>query len=318
MNPLKRYSIQAVIILLPLAAAALLAWWGASYQSALIRSHKLNVISVHSSAEMKTKFERLGLSWPPETGPTVPRFTVRSLPGDLDDVMDLELRKSLFIRALLPSILAENQRIRDIRNKVASFLKTGLSTTGSPAGHWLQGVMETYRVKGDIRQPSVQRQLLRRLDIIPPSLVLAQAANESGWGTSRFAVEGNNLFGIWTYEYDRGLIPTARAEDMEHAVRRYPNIRASVRAYLYTLNIGGSYRQLRILRERMRQSGQPLDAHGLVDGLVRYSQRGVDYVDDIRNIIERNQLQLLDNVELYPVAVELVMKLPVMSESKDG
>ena len=318
MNPSNRYLTYAVITLLPLVAAALLAWWGASYQSALIRSHKLNVISVHSSAEMKIKFERLGLSWPPEPGPTVPRFTVRSLPGDLDDVMDLELRKSLFIRALLPSILAENQRIRDLRNNVKSLLKNGLSATGTPAWHWLQSIMQNYRIKGDIRQPAVQRLLLRRLDVIPPSLVLAQAANESGWGTSRFAVEGNNLFGIWTYKDDRGLIPTARAEDMEHAVRRYPNIRASVRAYLYTLNIGGSYRQLRILREDMRQSGRAPDALGLVDGLVRYSQRGMDYVEDIRNIVERNQLQLLDKVELYPLKVELVMKLPVMNESKDG
>ena len=317
MKPLNnRHLANAVITILPLTAAVLLAWWGTSYRSTIDRGHELNVISVNSSSDLQEKFEQIGFSWPLSSGPTIPRITVRSLPRDLDSVTDLELRKSLFIRALLPSILAENQRIRLVRERVQSILKNGLSITQMSARRWLQNIMHTYRVRGDLKQPAVQQQLLRRLDEIPPALVLAQAANESGWGTSRFAIEGNNLFGIWTFQREMGLIPEARAGDLEHQVRTFPDIRASVKTYLYTLNIGRSYRELRRLRENMRSTNQSLDAVTLAEGLVHYSQRGMEYVDEVRAIIERNQLDFLDEVDLHPLEVELVLN--IFTVSTDG
>lgn len=310
----KRHFTNAVITALPIITAMLLAWWGVSYQSTLNRSHELNVISVNNSSELQEKFEQIGFSWPLSPGSTIPRVTVGSLPRDLDGVTDLELRKSLFIRALLPSILAENQRIRLIRERVQSILKNGLSVTQMSALHWLQNIKRTYRVQGDIKRPEVQQRLLRRLDEIPPALVLAQAANESGWGTSRFAIEGNNLFGIWTFQRETGLIPEARAGDLEHKVRTFPDIRASVKAYLYTLNIGKSYRELRKLRETMRHANESLDAVTLAAGLIHYSQRGTEYVDEVRAIIERNQLNFLDEVALHPLEVKLVMNLSVSTD----
>jgi len=303
---------------LPLLAAVLLAWLGTAYQSMTHRTHELNVISVYTTEQMEQEFRQLGYLWPPILGPTIPRVTVKSLPRDLDSITDNERRKSLFIRAILPSILAENQHLRMLRSRVKTILKNGFAATEMSARQWLYNVMQSYRVKGDITQPAVQRRLLRRLDELPPALVLAQAANESGWGTSRFALEGNNLFGIWTFQRDKGIIPTARAEDMEHAVRSFPNIRASVKSYLYTLNIGNAYRGLRTLREKMRMANQSLDADTLAKGLVHYSQRGNEYVDDIRSIIEKNQLYLLDKVDLHPIDIELVMNSLVLNESTGG
>jgi len=318
MNQFSRYLINTVITSLPLIAAMLLAWWGLAFQSMTHRSHELIVIMVYTTDQMEQEFRQLGYQWPPKSGPTIPRVTVKSLPRDLDSIDDNERRKSLFIRALLPSILAENQHLRMLRSRVETILKNGLSATEMSVRQWLYNIMQLYRIDGDITQPAVQQQLLRRLDEFPPALVLAQAANESGWGTSRFALEGNNLFGIWTFKRDKGIIPAARAEDMEHTVRSFPDIRASVKAYLYTLNVGRSYINLRTLRENMRQNHQALDAITLANGLLNYSQRGSDYIDDIRTIIERNRLYLLDSVDLHPIDVELVLNSPVHSESTGG
>jgi len=318
MKPYRRNLTNAAITALPPIAALLLAWWGNAYQASFMRAHELHTVKVNSSSEMQEMFDRMGFIWPLTEGPTVPRVAVASLPGDLEDITDLELRKSLFIRALLPSILAENHRLRITRERVQSLLKIGLSADEKSSSSWLRGIMRTYRVKGDVDQPAVQRKLLRRLDEIPPALIIAQAANESGWGTSRFAVEGNNLFGIWTFQQEQGLIPEARADDMEHSVRTFPDIRASVKAYLYTLNIGNAYRNLRSLREHMRQDHQPLDAATLAAGLVHYSQRGGDYVNEVRAIIERNQLDLLKNVDLHPVDVELVENTAWITGSTGG
>lgn len=318
MIPYRQYFTNTVITLFPPFAALLLAWWGSSYQASYVRAHELHTVKVNSTTEMQELFNHTGFSWPLLAGSTVPRVTVASLPADLDGIADLELRKSLFIRALLPSILAENHHIRITRERVQTLLKNGLSTTEKSSRRWLRDIMRTYRVKGDVNYPPAQRQLLRRLDEIPPALVIAQAANESGWGTSRFAVEGNNLFGIWTYRQEQGLIPAARADDMDHTVRTFPNIRASVKAYLYTLNIGRSYHDLRSLREKMRHENIPLDALALADGLENYSQRGMEYIDEVRAIIERNQLDLLENVDLYPVEVQLVLNNTLFSVSTGG
>jgi Bax protein len=315
---MRRYLSNFTITALPPVAALLLAWWGNLYQDSYTRTHELHQVRVHSSYAMQEMFNNMGFVWPLTSGPTVPRVAVASLPGDLGTITDLELRKSLFIRALLPSILAENHRLRMTRERVETLLKDGLSETAKSSSSWLGGIMRTYRVDGDPEQPAVQRRLLRRLDEIPPALVIAQAANESGWGTSRFAVKGNNLFGIWTFKQEQGLIPEARADDMEHSVRTFPDIRTSVKAYLYTLNIGYAYRDLRSLRERMRQNHQPLDAAALAEGLVHYSQRGGEYVNELQAIIERNQLEFLESVDLHPVDVELVENFGVFTESTNG
>jgi cytochrome c oxidase subunit 2 len=127
------------------------------------------------------------------------------------------------------------------------------------------------------------------VDAVPAALVLAQAANESGWGTSRFAQEANNLFGMWTWDKDAGLLPERRAANARHFVRVFNNLRGAVDNYLHTINTGPAYRELRMLREQQRLRGEPLSAWKLAAGLSRYSERGEEYVAEIRSIIRFNR-----------------------------
>jgi Bax protein len=144
----------------------------------------------------------------------------------------------------------------------------------------------------------VRKKLLGRLDIIPPALALAQAAIESGWGTSRFAREGNSLFGQWTYVNSKGLEPNQRDEGATHFVASFPDLRASVRAYMRNLNTGNAYHEFRTARAATRAAGQPLQASKLAEHLHRYSQRGEDYVSEIRRLINSPSIAALDQTRL--------------------
>lgn len=138
------------------------------------------------------------------------------------------------------------------------------------------------------------KELMRRVDVIPTSLVLAQAANESGWGTSRFAREGNNIFGQWCFDEGCGLVPNARGEDASHEVRAFASVDAAVRAYFRNLNTHPSYEDLRTLRASMRMQGLPLNSMVLARGLTRYSERGMDYVKELQDMIRINDLRERD------------------------
>ena len=128
------------------------------------------------------------------------------------------------------------------------------------------------------------------MDVIPVSLVLAQAATESGWGTSRFAVQGNNLFGQWCYREGCGIVPKQRAGDASHEVRAFPTIEGSVNAYFANINSHHLYQNFRQIRAEMRQQQMTLDSTALAAGLKRYSERGMNYVEDILKIISQNSL----------------------------
>mgnify|MGYP000465840695 CR=1 FL=1 len=133
-------------------------------------------------------------------------------------------------------------------------------------------------------------ELLLYVDIIPESLVLAQAANESAWGTSRFALEGNNYFGQWCFRKGCGLVPEQRDDEAEHEVRRFKNARQSVFAYIDNLNINRAYADLREKRSELRQNGQEITGLTLASGLHSYSERGQDYIDEIESLISYNEL----------------------------
>ena len=135
--------------------------------------------------------------------------------------------------------------------------------------------------------------LRRRVNVIPASLVLAQAANESGWGTSRFARQGNNLFGLWCYTENCGIEPARRQAGAKHQVAAFDNVEAGIKYYFYTINSHPAYRDLRIRRENLIASGQAVTGIELASGLMSYSERGQAYVDEIRAMIRVNQLQQL-------------------------
>lgn len=255
----------------------------------------LQTVDAGSARQLEKVFASYGYSWPPQ-GP-VPPLVVERFPEDMA-TMDPSSKKSLFFRALLPMVEAENKRIREQRRFLKTRFAHGPLRRGSRTWSQVERLAEMYRVAGDLNDPDVRTILLRRVDEVPPALVLAQAANESAWGNSRFAREANNLFGQWTYKEYLGIVPAQRDEGAKHYVRVFPNLRSSVRAYLHNINISFAYLDLRRMRARMRAAGVKLDPYRLTDGLLRYSQRGAQYVDEIRSMITVNGLAHLDSLTL--------------------
>jgi Bax protein len=152
-----------------------------------------------------------------------------------------------------------------------------------------------YRVDYEsLSKKETLEELLLRVDFIPASLVLAQAANESAWGVSRFAVEGNNIFGQWCYEKGCGIVPARREAGAKHEVKIFDTVQSSIKAYFLNINTHDSYSYLRDLRAKMRDRGLKLDPMSLAIGLGRYSERGDSYVDEIQRIIIQNDLRKRD------------------------
>lgn len=160
---------------------------------------------------------------------------------------------------------------------------------------WLDNQAERLRVDAETGSARQLTLLRKRLDVIPPSLIMAQAANESAWGTSRFATEGNNLFGQWCFTKGCGLVPTARGEDATHEVASFSSPYRSVRAYIQNLNRHPTYQQLRELRHSDRNDNEALSGLELAGGLLGYSERGEDYVKEIRSMIRYNNLEFYDD-----------------------
>ena len=216
---------------------------------------------------------------------------------DFSVVADVEARKALFFDFLQPYVDAENQRILTERRELERLrgkLREGLHLTRKEEA-FISTISEEYLV-ATVTQDTEEhlRVLLRRVDILPSSLVLAQAANESAWGTSRFALQGNNFFGQWCYSEGCGLVPHKRHADAIHEVQAYAKVADSVRAYFMNINTFPSYVELRRTRERLRNQDKPLDSHTLAEGLGSYSERGGEYVKEVRAIIDFNELYLRD------------------------
>ncbi len=258
----------------------------------------LQQLEVDSAADLEAAFEAMGYTWPPEV---VPAIELQTFPSDLADVANAKQRKALFFRALLPIVLAENAMIEEMRDQLIVLFGKGVNRLNSTELHWLESVAEQYSVEGSLSSPQVQQLLLRRVDVVPPALVLAQAANESGWGTSRFALTGNNLFGQYATQTSKSIVPLARPEGATHTVRAYSSIDDSVRSYIHNLNTNRAYSELRTMRQKMRTDGKVLSGHQLAKGLEAYSERGMAYVKEIQGMIRSNQLPaVLDGVSLRP------------------
>ena len=206
-------------------------------------------------------------------------------------------KKQAFVTSLLPYIDDENRRLLALRMRVERLLSrleagAALSLTEQQE---LARLAKRYRVAGDpLEQAAARAELLRRVDIIPASLALAQAVNESAWGESRFAREANNLFGIWTYDEARGLKPLRREQGKNHLVRIFDDVGESVRYYMHNLNSHPAYAQLRALRHQLREADRDIDGHRLAAGLEKYSARGHVYIGLIRDLIEQNEWARLD------------------------
>lgn len=263
----------------------------------------LEPVRIRDARELKQMFTRLDYSWPPAPGPSVPRVAFDPLPDDFAWPDDIQHKKNMFFKVLMPLVLAENERILNQREALERAI-TRLEQDGPsasddhPSVRVIARLAREYLIDGEPMDPALHQALLDRVDIIPVPLVLAQAANESGWGSSRFAREGNNLFGVWTFRPEKGIIPADRPEGESYAVRRYRNLQSSVRSHLFNLNIGHAYDDLRAMRRSMRERGEELDGVALAAGLERYSIRGQEYIDEIRAIIHYNDLHRVAQVNL--------------------
>jgi Bax protein len=252
-------------------------------------SPDLEPIAALDVSGLEATFDAHGYRWPPEG--TVPRIAVASLPAGLG-AQSPERRKAIFLRALLPLVLAENELIRREKAMLQRLLQEEGALTETQRQN-LDQLRARYGVGGSLPESSIHARLKRRIDTVPPALALAQAALETGWGTSRFAREGNNLFGEWTWHRNRGMKPRESDPGARHFVRRFPGLQVSVRAYLRNINTHAAYRRLRAIRARVHGLGQRLTGAELAAGLTPYSERGQAYVADIRNIIRQNRLDAI-------------------------
>ena len=205
-------------------------------------------------------------------------------------IKDVKLKKTKFFNFLKPAIIQANQNLLSVRKKIQVIEeKLGLDETLSDDDiQFLTQKIKKYRIKGDLTYFQQVEKLLKRIDIVPTELVLVQAANESAWGTSRFARIGLNFFGLWCYQKGCGMVPNARDQDGKHEVAAFQSIDVAVEKYLYNINSHYAYVVFRTIRQQLRAQGQPLKPEILATGLLPYSERGADYVSDILDMLRHN------------------------------
>ena len=219
------------------------------------------------------------------------------LPKEMKMIENVKKRKNLFIQIILPLILEENDLIKLDRKKLFSILNRNNNTENEKK--WLDNKFKQYGVVNkDLPTLKV------RMDVIPVSLAIAQAAKETGWGTSRFALEGNALFGQWTWTGE-GIKPAGADSDSKHKVMKFKILKASIRAYQRNLNTHSGYREFRIVRAELRDNNQGLDSLILSKHLDKYAATGKEYVKVLKKIIEQNNLTDFDNVKLLPSSTRL-------------
>lgn len=265
--------------------------------------HRL--VHVESADRLDALFERLDydLDSVAEGAAPVPPVVLASLPPDLAGTAPVDRRKALFIRAALPVVLAANAAVMDERADLEALLTRIEAGRRVPRElrYRFRRTAERYGLPDIAVDPAGIRRLLRRVDRVPVSLALAQAISESGWGTSRFALSGNALFGQWTWDAAAGIVPAGRQAGETHRVRAFRTLADSARAYLFNLNTHPAYAAFRKARATARADDGTLPAgEELARYLTRYSERGEAYVDDIVALIRQNRLARLDGATMGP------------------
>ena len=219
------------------------------------------------------------------------------LPKEIKNIDNAKKRKDMFIKIVLPLIVKENNRIRIDRKRLFAILNKNSNTDIEKK--WLKKKYKQYGV----RQNDLST-LKIRMDEIPVSLAIAQAAKETGWGTSRFALKGNALFGQWTWSGE-GLKPKNAEKGEGHKVMKFHSLQLSVRAYLRNLNTHSSYKNLRKARTNLRNQDKPLDSLILSNHLDKYAETGTEYIEVLQKIIQQNDLKDFDEARLLPSSKDL-------------
>ena len=226
-----------------------------------------------------------------------PGNQLTKLPKELKNIESPKERKKLFIKIVLPLIIEENLKIRFDRKKLFEILNKNNTSARDKA--WLELKFKQYGINNnDFAKLKI------RMDEIPVSLAIAQAAKETGWGSSRFAQEGNALFGQWTWSGE-GIKPLEVEKDKKHKVAKFKILKASVRAYQRNLNTHPSYKEFRIERAIQRDNDEKLDSLKLVNFLEKYAETGKEYTEVLKKIINQNSLTDFDDVDILPTSLKM-------------
>jgi len=225
----------------------------------------------------------------------VAEANVSQLP-DFASYKDVKAKKKAFFDFMRPIVVAENAKVTKQRQRLLS-----LQSSSQHGAHispkdatWIKSLASHYKVKmKSIDDSKTWATLVTRVDIVPNKLALAQAANESAWGTSRFAKQGLNLFGMWCFSKGCGIVPKRRTAGMTHEVAVFPSINDSVAAYIRNINTLGTYAMLRKVRSDMRAQGKEPTGHALAEGLVKYSERGTVYVHALQSMMRTNSVLMM-------------------------
>jgi Bax protein len=220
---------------------------------------------------------------------------------DFASMLDVQEKKDTFFSFLGPYVAAVNQQILAQRQRL--LVLQNKADNEQPLTRAEMAFLTELRVDYELENERLNtlnliNRLLKRADIIPQSLALAQAANESAWGTSRFAQQGNNFFGQWCYTEGCGIVPSSRVAGASHEVKSFESVLESVRSYIMNLNTFPSYQHLRDIRLELREEGQPLDGITLSEGLDSYSERGDEYIFELQSMIYSNNLLEHDRAEV--------------------
>jgi len=219
------------------------------------------------------------------------------LPAEITKIENAKKRKDLFIQIILPLVIAENNNIKSDRNKLFNILNKSKNTKAEQS--WINSKFKQYGVVNkDLSTLKV------RMDEVPVSMAIAQAAKETGWGTSRFAQEGNALFGQWTWSGE-GIKPSEADDDSTHKVMKFNVLQASVKAYQRNLNTHSTYKDFRSARAELRDNDEKLDSIILSEYLDKYAETGKEYVKILQQIIRQNNLIDFDDAKLLPLSVDL-------------
>ena len=216
--------------------------------------------------------------------------TVTEVP-DFAAIKDVKAKKKAFFDFMRPIVLSENAKVAKSRERllaIAAQLKQNKTLSGNDT-KWLAFIANKYRVDMPTIKDEKAWELLKlRIDTVPFRLALAQSANESSWGTSRFVKQGRNFFGEWCFSPGCGIVPLKRSKGLTHEVSSFETVNESVASYLRNINRVDMYKPLRLVRQEMREEGKKPTAHKLAAGLIGYSERREAYVDEIRSMIKHN------------------------------
>ena len=224
------------------------------------------------------------------TGALVKPIYLSKLPKDLKKIKSTKTKKDTFIKIVMPLIIDENNKILENRKKLFKILSKPNNTRGEKV--WLKRRFDDYSIKNeDVTELKI------RMDIVPVSIAIAQAAKESGWGTSRFALEGNAMFGQWTWG-KQGIAPLDREKNKGHKILKFPILRSSVQAYKNNLNTHNGYREFREKRAELRKQNKKISGLELVKYLHNYAATGSEYTKILKKIIDQNELTDFDGAIL--------------------